>query len=235
MTPGSMRAAARAHRQPVDRREAHRAGHAAAGGQRAHAGAVAQVQHHGAPLRGRRVELRQHRGDVLVGQAVEAVAAHAGVVQLPGQREHLRQLGLRAVERGVEAGHLRQLRLALEQQPDRRQVVRLVQRRERNELRQVVQHLARRRAPAARTQPAVHDAVPDAGQAAGPAACRAGRPRCARARRRGRAACPRPRRGWRWSRRRRSWRRSAARCGCPRPGRAPSARGRRRPARTART
>ena len=93
-------------------------------------------------------KLRQNRGDVLVGQAVEAVAADALRVQLRGQREHLRDLRVAAVERGVEAGHLRQLRRALQQQADRRQVVRLMQRRERNELLQRLQHAGIQRAPA---------------------------------------------------------------------------------------
>jgi hypothetical protein len=114
------------------------------------------------PRGGRVVELRQHRGDVLVGQAVEAIAAHALVVQFHRQCEHLRQFGLRAVEGGVEAGHLRHARLAFEHQPDRHQVVRLVQRRQRDELLQVRQHFAvhahRRRVLHAN----MHDAMADA-------------------------------------------------------------------------
>ena len=65
---------------------------------------------------------------------MEAVAAHARVVELLRQREHLRERRVGAVERGVEAGDLRQLRRALQQRADRREVVRLVQRRERHEL-----------------------------------------------------------------------------------------------------
>ena len=42
--------------------------------------------------------------------------------------------GLVRMKRGIEAGDLRQLRPALEQQADRREVVRLMQRRERHEL-----------------------------------------------------------------------------------------------------
>ena len=55
------------------------------------------------------VELRQHRGDVLVREAVEAVAPDAGRVQLLGQRELCAKGGVRAVKRGVEARDLRQL------------------------------------------------------------------------------------------------------------------------------
>ena len=230
MTPGIEGAAARAHRQPVDRREAHRAGDAAAGGQRAHARAVAEVQDDAAAARRLRVELRQDRCDVLVRQAVEAVALHAGVVQLAGQGEHLRELRLGAMERRVEASHLRQLGPALEQEPDRRQVVGLVQRRERNELRQVFQHRAVDAHRLGVLEPAVNDAVADARELRHRRASRERTRRCAGARRRGRAGCLRPRTsGRRRWRRPDPSRRSAARCGWPRPGRAPPARGRRPP------
>ena len=62
---------------------------------RAHAAAVAEVGDDGAAGRGLRIELRQHVGDVLVGQAVEAVAPHAAVGDRRRQRERLRHLGLR--------------------------------------------------------------------------------------------------------------------------------------------
>src|SRR5205085_9488895 len=61
-----------------------------------------------------------------------------------------------------ETCHLGQLRAALEQEPDGRQVVWLVQRRERNEFRKVLQHRvvdAHRRGV---VLPAVNDAVSDA-------------------------------------------------------------------------
>ena len=89
---------------------------------------------HDRPARGRaRVVLRQHGGDVLVGEAVESVALHALPRQLLGQREHLGHRRVAAMERRVEAGDLRQFRPPLEQHPDRGQVVRLVQRRERRQ------------------------------------------------------------------------------------------------------
>src|SRR5688572_1143085 len=52
-------AAARAHRQAIDRGEAHGARHAAAGVQRAHACPVAEVQDDAAAARRLRIELRQ--------------------------------------------------------------------------------------------------------------------------------------------------------------------------------
>jgi hypothetical protein len=64
---------------------------------------------------------------------MEPVALHARVVQFRRNGESLRDRRVGAVERGVEAGNLGQVGRALEQHPDRSEVVRLVQRRERNE------------------------------------------------------------------------------------------------------
>ena len=80
---------------------------AAAVAHRAHAGAVAEVGHHH-PF-GMRGELRQLAGDVLVGQAVKAVAADPLLAHRVGQGEDLRHRRLRAVEGGIEAGDLRQI------------------------------------------------------------------------------------------------------------------------------
>ena len=55
--------------------------------------------------------LRQHRGDVFVGQPVKPVAPDALLVQRIGQRKSLRHLGRGAVKRGVEARDLRQFRV----------------------------------------------------------------------------------------------------------------------------
>ena len=59
------------------------------------------------------VERAQLLQDVLVGEAVEPVARHAGVPEVPRKGIHLRDLGHLAVEGGIEAGHLRNA-------PDRR-------------------------------------------------------------------------------------------------------------------
>ena len=82
--------------------------------QRAHAGAVAEVEHDRAPARGPCIERRQHGGDVLVRQPVEAVAAHARCSEARRQREQLRHLRHGAVKRRVEAGDLRHAGQALE-------------------------------------------------------------------------------------------------------------------------
>ena len=126
-------ARARSHRQAIDCGETHRRGDAAAGLQRAHAGAVAEVQHDRPARGGSGVDRRQHRGDVFVTQAVETVAAHARLVHFVGQSEHLREFRIGAMKRRIEAGDLRHLRGALHHCTDRGEVVRLVQRRERDE------------------------------------------------------------------------------------------------------
>ena len=130
--------------------------------------------------------------DVLVRQAVEAVAPHAALGDRRGQRERLRDRGLVAMERGVEAGDLRQLRRALEQRPDRRQVVRLVQRRERHVFLERRDAPPRRRAPAARTRGRRARRDGRRRRAGARQVARAGRRPGGRARRRGRAARPRP-------------------------------------------
>ena len=99
---------------------------------------------HDRPARGRaRVELRQHRGDVLVGQAVEAVAAHARVASAPAAaRRSARPAGCvrwNAVSKHATCGSSG---APLEQRADRREVVRLVQRRERHELLEPGDHVA---------------------------------------------------------------------------------------------
>ena len=64
---------------------------------------------------------------------MEAVAPHARLAYRARQGEQLRDLRLVAVERGVEAGDLRQVRQPPAHDADRLEVVRLVKRRERHE------------------------------------------------------------------------------------------------------
>ena len=79
---GIDRTGSRAHAQAVERGEAERAVDALAVAQRAQAGAAAEVRHDHAAAGDLRRHLRQHRGDVLVGQAVKAVALNARVADL---------------------------------------------------------------------------------------------------------------------------------------------------------
>ena len=96
---------------------------------------------------------------------MESVASYAAVGDRPRQCECLCDLGLGTVECGVEASDLRQLRRASQQGADRRQVVRLMQRCERNVLLQRRQH---RRVDANRfavLEAAVNDAMSDSREA----------------------------------------------------------------------
>ncbi len=77
--------------------------------------------------------LRQHFGNIFVGQAVEAVAAHALRSDGAGQGEELGDFRLAAMEGSVEAGHLRHAGQRGGQCVDAGQVVGLVQRRQRYE------------------------------------------------------------------------------------------------------
>ena len=105
---------------------------------------------------------RQHRGDVLVRQAMKSVSSHAGGVQLLGQGESLRHLRICAVERGVEAGDLRQLGRALEQPTNGSEIVRLMERRQRDQLFKRRRHAGIDEHWLREVQPAMHDAMPDA-------------------------------------------------------------------------
>ena len=71
---------------------------------------------------------------------MEAVTTHAAVGDRLGQRKGLGDGRLAAVKRRVEAGDLRQRWRTLHQRPDRREIVRLVQRRKRNELLERADH-----------------------------------------------------------------------------------------------
>jgi len=106
--------------------------------------------------------LWQHVGDELVGRSVKTVAAHALGGEFARQGEQLRDGWLAAVEGGVEAGGLRHLGQGSAHGVDASEVVRLVQRRERDELAQrlnggVVEADRRGKALAA-----MHDAMADA-------------------------------------------------------------------------
>ena len=78
--------------------------------------------------------------DVFVGQAVEPVAPHALVVIGARQGERVVDEGMAAVERRVEAGDLRRSGKGRDRRLDAGEVVRLVQRRERDELAQLGEH-----------------------------------------------------------------------------------------------
>ena len=131
---------------------------------RAHAGAAAEMGDHDAAAGDLRRDLGQHARDVLVGQAVEAVAADAVVVEPARQGEPVGELGMAAVEGGIEAGDLRQLGLDRGDRADAGEIVRLMQRRQRAERLEPGEH---RRIDAHRRRvvdAAMHHPVADAEQ-----------------------------------------------------------------------
>ena len=66
-----------------------------------------------------------------------------------------------AVERGIEAGDLGDFRMARADLPDRRQIVRLVQRGQRHKLLKTVQHRVVHQDRCCEVRPAMHDPVAD--------------------------------------------------------------------------
>ncbi len=79
-----------------------------------------------------RCDLRQALSNVLVGKAVKSVAPDAIVMELVRDRVVVRDLVVVAVKGRIEAGDLRQSRKIGQQRPDRRQIVGLMQRCQRN-------------------------------------------------------------------------------------------------------
>ena len=126
-------AAARSHWQPVERGESHGAVNADAITHGTQAGATAEMGDHHTAACQPRCALLQRSGDIFVRQAVEAVSPDAGIMQCARQGEAAGDVSVAAVEGGIEAGHLRQVRVRRGQRADRSQIVRLVQRGERNQ------------------------------------------------------------------------------------------------------
>src|SRR5450759_2575632 len=100
-------AGARRHDETVECRERHRGVHAFPVPKGAETRAVAEVSGDDASLRDPGIELRKAVPDVLVRQAVESVAADAGLAERAGQGHDVGDVRVAAVERRVEAGHVK--------------------------------------------------------------------------------------------------------------------------------
>ena len=158
-------AGARAHHQAVERGKAHRGGDALEVAHRAQAGAAAQVRDDGAPARGVAVAFGQRGRHERIRQAVETIAAQAALPGIPRQRQDLLDRRHGVMEAGVETGHLRQLGRLAQQDLDRLQRERLVQRRQRHVARQVGQHAGIDPRGLEVAAAAVHHAMRDRGEA----------------------------------------------------------------------
>ena len=104
---------------------------------------------------------RQSIGDVLVGKSVETVAAHAFQIERLGDCEPVGDLGMAPVERRVETGNLQHVRQSLAKRADRCQVVGLMQRRQRNERNELIDHFVADHCRPRVLHPAVDDAMAD--------------------------------------------------------------------------
>ena len=79
-----------------------------------------------------RRDVAQALGNVFVGKAVKAVTSHAFLVEVLRDGIVICEGAMAAMKRRIEAGNLRQLGSAREKRADRREIVGLMQRRERN-------------------------------------------------------------------------------------------------------
>ena len=157
-------ARAGAHHQPVERGEPHGRIDAAPVRHGAEAGAVAEMRGDHPPGGEPRRQDAQPPGDEFVREAVEAVAADPGLGQRARQGEAGRELRHRVMEAGVETGHLRQVRPGRGDRTDRRQVVRLVQWRERDERGERRQDRLGHQHRAVEPRPAMHHPMADGAQ-----------------------------------------------------------------------
>src|SRR5450759_2415635 len=105
-------AGARRHDKTVERRERHRGVHASPVPEGAETRAVAEVGGDDASLRDLGIEFREAACDVLVREAVESVTADAGVAERAGQSHDVGDVRVAAMERRVEAGHVKRRRIA---------------------------------------------------------------------------------------------------------------------------
>src|SRR5262249_6548357 len=149
------------HWEAVERGEAHGALQALPRMERAHRGSAAEMSHDNAALGDVRRELRQLARDVFVGESVKAVAADALLVEPLGQRVAVGDLWMAAMEGGVEAGDLGELRLPLQQGSDGAEIVRLMEWRKRRKSLESLDHgcVDQNRRTVIRT--AMHHAVSD--------------------------------------------------------------------------
>ncbi len=101
--------------------------------------------------------IRQHAGDILIGETVEAVAQHAGIGQRARQREDFGEARLGAMKGRIETGDLRQIRPLRRDRIDHAEIMRLMIGRKRNEAAQLGQHLRIDPYGAMKSLPAMHD------------------------------------------------------------------------------
>ena len=134
-------AAALAHGQAIKRRKPHGRRDAFAVEHRAHAGAIAEMGNHDAPVSsGWPDHIRQDARDVFVREAVKAVAPHSFLREAARQGEDAGDFRLRVMKRRIEARDLRQRWVQFRESRDSRKMMRLMQGRKRNKTPQLSDH-----------------------------------------------------------------------------------------------
>ncbi len=92
---------------------------------------------------------------------METVALHPGIPNLPRERDQVRNGGMAAVKAGVEASDLRHVRQTLEDRFDGGEVVRLMERSQRDQLVELLQDLPGHDHRSGVARPSVDDAMAD--------------------------------------------------------------------------
>src|SRR4029077_6545221 len=139
--PRIKRPGAGPHEQAVQRSKAHGRIDAASLAHCTKARAVPEMCDDDAPVRELRIKLPQSLRDEFVGETVESVPTHAGLVISARQTEATRERPHRVMKRGIEACDLRHVRNELRTSTNSRKVMWLMQRRERLQLRELLHHL----------------------------------------------------------------------------------------------
>ncbi len=152
----------RSHAETVQRREAECAVDALSVFQRTQACAAAKVSDDDPPGGNLGRDRWQHRRDVLVRKPVESVALDARIPDLTWQRNELGYLGLATMKAGIEAHDLRHSGQTLPDRFDRREVVRLMKRRERDQRAKLLERLLRHDRRPGVLRAAMHDAMTNA-------------------------------------------------------------------------
>src|SRR5690242_4989261 len=119
------------------------------------------MRHHDATLGDVRSDGRQSARDIFVGETVESVTPDALLIEFVGKRITVGKLGMAAMKGRVETSDLRELRLSLQQHADWREVIWLVQWRERREVVQPLDQSLVDQHRSAVIGPAMHDAMAD--------------------------------------------------------------------------
>ena len=155
------RAAARRHRDSVERRKAHARIAAFAVFERAEARAAAKVRGDdtsGCEIGRKLAQLRCHE---FVGQTVKSVSLDPGIEHFTRQGEAADDVGLRPMERRVERRRLRQVGAEMPDRADQSETLRLMQRRQIDEARNRRQRVIGNQSCIGESIAAVHDAMTD--------------------------------------------------------------------------